>query len=143
MKRGVTGKRPSRFSYKAAMAALIAVIVGLSAAILITISSVNSIADEYNFYIRQRNVAASEKNMDEKTRNKYAEVVDKESLVKDLKRIVAERASRREELKSSATDQNNIAAEAEVRMAQYMKECGFSSYEELLEAYNRILTEAD
>lgn len=125
------------------MAALIAVIVGLSAAILITISSVNSIAGEYNYYIRQRNIAASEKNMDEKTRNKYAEVIEKESLVKDLKRIAAERASRREELKSSATDQRNIAAEAEARMAQYMKECGFSSYEELLEAYNRILTEAD
>ena len=62
-------------------------------------------------------------------------------MLKDLKTSLTGRTARREELKSQATDKTNSAAEAEAKMAQYIKELGFSSYEELLAAYNKLLAE--
>ena len=87
------------------------------------------------------NSVSAEKNLDDKSKDVYESIREKNSMLKDLKTSLSERTTRREELKSQATDKNNNAAEAEAKMAQYMKELGFSSYEELLAAYNDLLKE--
>ena len=140
MSRNKIKKRYSRSAYKAATAALAVIIIGLIATSIVLIVSINKTADEYNYYVRQSNVASSEKNMDEKTRAVFEETQQKQSLIKDLKSTVNERTTRREELKEQVKDQNSITAEAEVKMARYKEECGFSTYEELLDAYEKLLT---
>ena len=81
------------------------------------------------------------KNFDEETKKLYNSVTEKKSLVQALKTTLAARTNRREELKAEALDKYNIAAETEARKMQFEAECGYSTYEALLAAYNNLLTE--
>ena len=118
-------KKYSRSAYKTVLTVFCGVIIILVIACILLIHSVNEKKSEYDEYLKMTNSVSAEKN----------------SMLKDLKTSLSERTTRREELKSQATDKNNNAAEAEAKMAQYMKELGFSSYEELLAAYNDLLKE--
>ena len=109
--------------------------------VVLLIHSVNEKKSEYDEYLKMTNSVSAEKNLDDKSKDVYESIREKNSMLKDLKTSLSERTTRREELKSQATDKNNNAAEAEAKMAQYMKELGFSSYEELLAAYNDLLKE--
>lgn len=134
-------KKYSRSAYKTVFALLCGVIILLITACILLICDVNDKKSNYDEYLRKTNIAASAKNLDEKSLAVYESVQRKSSELKDLKETLSDRTKRREELKDEATDRTNLAAEAESKMAQYMKEFGFSTYEELLEAYNKLLAE--
>ncbi len=134
-------KKYSRSAYKTVLTVLCGVIIILVIACILLIHSVNEKKSEYDEYLKKTNSVSAEKNLDDKSKDVYESIREKNSMLKDLKTSLSERTTRREELKSQATDKNNNAAEAEAKMAQYMKELGFSSYEELLAAYNDLLKE--
>ena len=134
-------KKYSRSAYKTVLTVLCGVIIILVIACILIIHSVNEKKSEYDEYLKMTNSVSAEKNLDDKSKDVYESIREKNSMLKDLKTSHSERTTRREELKSQATDKNNNAAEAEAKMAQYMKELGFSSYEELLAAYNDLLKE--
>lgn len=134
-------KKYSRSAYKTVLTVLCGVIIILVIACILIIHSVNEKKSEYDEYLKMTNSVSAEKNLDDKSKDVYESIREKNSMLKDPKTSLSERTTRREELKSQATDKNNNAAEAEAKMAQYMKELGFSSYEELLAAYNDLLKE--
>ena len=134
-------KKHSRAAYKTVLAVLCGVIIILVIACILLIHSVNEKKSEYDEYLRMTNSVSAEKNLDDKSKDVYESIREKNSVLKDLKTSLTGRTARREELKSQATDKTNSAAEAEAKMAQYIKELGFSSYEELLAAYNDLLKE--
>ena len=134
-------KKHSRSAYKTVLAVLCGVIIILVIACILLIHSVNEKKSEYDEYLRMTNSVSAEKNLDDKSKDVYESIREKNSVLKDLKTSLTGRTARREELKSQATDKTNSAAEAEAKMAQYIKELGFSSYEELLAAYNKLLAE--
>ena len=134
-------KKYSRSAYKTVLTVLCGVIIILVIACILQIHSVNEKKSEYDEYLKMTNSVSAEKNLDDKSKDVYESIREKNSMLKDLKMSLSERTTRREELKSQATDKNNNATEAEAKMAQYMKELGFSSYEELLAAYNDLLKE--
>lgn len=134
-------KKNSRSAYKTVLTVLCGGIIILVIACILLIHSVNEKKSEYDEYLKMTNSVSAEKNLDDKSKDVYESIREKNSMLKDLKTSLSERTTRREELKSQATDKNNNAAEAEAKMAQYMKELGFSSYEELLAAYNDLLKE--
>ena len=134
-------KKNSRSAYKTVLTVLCGVIIILVIACILIIHSVNEKKSEYDEYLKMTNSVSAEKNLDDKSKDVYESIREKNSMLKDLKTSLSERTTRREELNSQATDKNNNAAEAEAKMAQYMKELGFSSYEELLAAYNDLLKE--
>ena len=134
-------KKYSRSAYKTVLTVFCGVIIILVIACILLIHSVNEKKSEYDEYLKMTNSVSAEKNLDDKSKDVYESIREKNSMLKDLKMSLSERTTRREELKSQATDKNNNAAEAEAKMAQYMKELGFSSYEELLAAYNDLLKE--
>lgn len=134
-------KKYSRSAYKTVLTVLCGVIIILVIACILLIHAVNEKKSEYDEYLKMTNSVSAEKNLDDKSKDVYESIREKNSMLKDLKTSLSERTTRREELKSQATGKNNNAAEAEAKMAQYMKELGFSSYEELLAAYNDLLKE--
>ena len=134
-------KKYSRSAYKTVLTVLCGGIIILVIACILLIHSVNEKKSEYDEYLKMTNSVSAEKNLDDKSKDVYESIREKNSMLKDLKTSLSESTTRREELKSQATDKNNNAAEAEAKMAQYMKELGFSSYEELLAAYNDLLKE--
>lgn len=134
-------KKHSRSAYKTVLAVLCGVIIILVIACILLNHSVNEKKSEYDEYLRMTNSVSAEKNLDDKSKDVYESIREKNSVLKDLKTSLTGRTARREELKSQATDKTNSAAEAEAKMAQYIKELGFSSYEELLAAYNKLLAE--
>ena len=141
MSRTKIKKRYSRTAYKSVLALLCGIVVVLIAGCIVLICSVNDKKAEYDEYQRKTNAVSTARSLDDKSRAVYEDVQEKTSLLKDLKLSLTERTTRREELKSEATDRTNSAAEAEAKMIQYMKGLGFSNYEELLEAYNKLLAE--
>lgn len=141
MARTTVEKRRSRKAYKAALALLSVLIAGMiafDAYLVCYINGKKALCDEY---IRQANAVSAVKNFDEKTKELYNSVTEKKSLVQALKTTLAARENRLAELKAEAPDKYNIAAEAEARKVQFANECGYSTYEALLAAYNNLLTE--
>ncbi len=134
-------KRRSRKAYITTMTILITSAVLLITLNLILIKSVNEKKVIYDEYQRKVNIAKSEKNFDEKTADIYKQVQENSELVNDLKAILGERQGRREEVKAEASERTNEAAEAEAEMERYKKLCGFTTYDELLKAYNEIITQ--
>lgn len=141
MTKNSTKKRRSRKSYKVTLVLLFVLIICLTAFDVYLLSFVKEKESIYNEYIKQMNAASSEKNFDEETKKLYSSISEKKSLINDLKSMLNERTVRREELKSEAIKQYNITAEIEAKKRQLAAECGYSTYEDLLEAYYNLITE--
>ena len=123
------------------MALLSVLIAGMIAFDAYLVCYINGKKALYDEYIRQANAVSAVKNFDEETKKLYNSVTEKKSLVQALKTTRTARENRLAELKAEAPDKHNIAAEAEARKVQFEAECGYSTYEELLAAYNNLLTE--
>lgn len=104
-------KKYSRSAYKTVLTVLCGVIIILVIACILIIHSGNDTKSEYDEYLKMTNSVSAEKNLDDKSKDVYESIREKNSMLKDLKTSLSERTTRREELKSQATDKNNNGAE--------------------------------